>query len=127
MELLRVAIIGVIGVIMALQFKSVRGEFAIYIGIATGLILLCGSVDELQQIMSTLSNFNTSVLTGTLGKTLLKIVLLAYIAEFAANICKDAGFQSISGQIEVFGKLTILLLSLPALETLLTKLYAFLE
>ena len=127
MDILRVAAIGLIGVLIALQFKSQRNEYGIYIGIATGVILLFGSMDELQDIIRLLSEFETPILAGTLGKTLMKIVLLTYIAEFAASVCRDAGYQSISGQIEVFGKLSILILSLPALKTLLTSLYAFLE
>ncbi len=127
MELLRIAAIGFVGVLIALQFKSQKGEYGIYIGIATGIILLCGSMDELQEIILMLSRLDAPILAGQLGKTLVKIVLLTYIAEFAANICRDAGYQSVSGQIEVFGKLSILLLSLPALETLLTKLYVFLD
>lgn len=127
MELLRIAAIGFVGVLIALQFKSQKREYGIYIGIATGIILLCGSMDELQEIILMLSRLDAPILAGQLGKTLVKIVLLTYIAEFAANICRDAGYQSVSGQIEVFGKLSILLLSLPALETLLTKLYVFLD
>ncbi len=127
MELLRAAIIGLLGVIVAVQFKNGRSEYGLYIGIITGMILLFGSLDELQSVIELLSGFDTPVLAGTLGKTLIKIVLLTYVAEFASNICKDAGYLSISGQIEVFGKITVLLLSLPALRTLLTKLYAFME
>ncbi len=127
MEILRVAAIGLVGVLVALQFKSYKGEYGIYIGIATGILLLCGSMDELQDIIQLLADFETPILAGTLGKTLMKIVLLTYVAEFAAGVCRDAGYQSISGQIEVFGKLSILILSLPALKTLLTSLYAFLE
>lgn len=127
MELLRVAAVAIVGVLTALQFKSHRSEYGLYIGIATGIILLCGSMDELQSIIQLLSGFETPILAGTLGKTLMKIVLLTYIAEFAAGICRDAGYQSVSGQIEVFGKLSILILSLPALRTLLTSLYGFLE
>ncbi|MDO5573479.1 MAG: stage III sporulation AC/AD family protein [bacterium] len=126
MELLRVAAIGLTGVLIALQFKSQKSEYGLYIGIATGMILLCGSMDEMQSIISLLSGFDTPMIAGTLGRTLMKIVLLTYIAEFAAGICRDAGYQSISGQIEVFGKLSILILSLPALRTLLSSLYSFL-
>ena len=126
MELLRVAAIGLTGVLIALQFKSQKSEYGLYIGIATGMILLCGSMDEMKSIISLLSGFDTPMIAGTLGRTLMKIVLLTYIAEFAAGICRDAGYQSISGQIEVFGKLSILILSLPALRTLLSSLYSFL-
>ncbi len=126
MELLRVAAIGLTGVLIALQFKSQKSEYGLYIGIATGMILLCGSMDEMKSIISLLSDFDTPMIAGTLGRTLMKIVLLTYIAEFAAGICRDAGYQSISGQIEVFGKLSILILSLPALRTLLSSLYSFL-
>ena len=47
------------------------------------------------------------------------MVGITYIAEFASGICKDAGYQTIAGQIETFVKLTILALGMPVLTALL--------
>lgn len=41
-------------------------------------------------------------------KILLKIIGITYIAEFASDLCKDAGYTTIAGQIQMFGKLSVL-------------------
>ena len=51
--------------------------------------------------------------------TMFKMIGITYIAEFSSGICKDAGYQTLAGQIEIFGKLTILVLGLPVLLALL--------
>ena len=58
-------------------------------------------------------------------KTLWKILGITYAAEFSSAICKDAGYQTIALQIEVFAKITILVLSLPVLSALLQTIRGF--
>ena len=48
-------------------------------------------------------------------QTLMKIIGITYIAEFASDLCKDAGYQTIAGQIQIFGKLSVLAVSIPVL------------
>jgi stage III sporulation protein AD len=45
--------------------------------------------------------------------TVLKIIGIAYVAEFAAQIARDAGVVSIAGKIELLGKLSIIVLAVP--------------
>ena len=56
---------------------------------------------------------------------LLKMIGITYICEFSAGICKDAGFQTIAGQIEVFGKVCILLFGLPIVISLMQTIGSF--
>ena len=51
---------------------------------------------------------------------------ITYIAEFASGICKDAGYGALGGQIEIFGKLSILAVSMPIVLALLETLQGFL-
>ena len=59
--------------------------------------------------------------------TLLKMVGITYIAEFASGICRDAGFSALGTQVEMFGKLSILAVSAPVLQALLETLQVFLS
>jgi stage III sporulation protein AD len=63
---------------------------------------------------------------GVYLKILLKMIGITYMAEFGSNLCRDAGSSAVAGQIEFFGKLLLLALSLPVLSSLLEmmeKLY----
>ena len=59
-------------------------------------------------------------------QTLMKIIGITYIAEFASDLCKDAGYQTIAGQIQIFGKLSVLAVSIPVLTALLDTIQTFL-
>jgi stage III sporulation protein AD len=56
---------------------------------------------------------------------LFKMLGVAYLTEFCSGICKDAGYQAIGAQVEIFGKLTILLAGLPILMTLIETIQTF--
>ena len=59
-------------------------------------------------------------------RILLKIIGITYLADFASNICKDAGYSAIAGQIEIFGKISILAISSPIILALLEAVHSFL-
>lgn len=46
---------------------------------------------------------------------LLKMLGISYICEFATNICKDAGYGAIASHIELAGRVTMVVMSLPIL------------
>jgi len=52
---------------------------------------------------------------------------ITYVSELSSSICKDAGYQTIAGQIEIFGKLAVFMLSMPVLLTLLDTVRGFLS
>ena len=56
---------------------------------------------------------------------LFKMLGVAYVAEFASAICRDAGHQSIAGMIELFAKISIVTLSIPGLVFLVETLGLF--
>ena len=57
---------------------------------------------------------------------LLKMVGITYIGQFSAGLCKDAGYSSIANQIEVFGKLSVMAVSMPVVVALLETIHEFL-
>ena len=71
-------------------------------------------IRETLELVGSFVNIDAVYLTA-----MLKILGVTYLAEFAAAICKDAGYQTIAGQIEVFARLSILAIGLPILKALL--------
>ena len=59
-------------------------------------------------------------------KILMKMMGVTYLADFTASLCKDAGYSAIAAQVEFFGKVSLLTLSLPVLTALLETIDAFL-
>ena len=104
-----------------------KSEYGIYISIALGMLIfasLLGKISLLKDVLNEVSN--VVGLNSDYFKTLWKILGITYAAEFSSAICKDAGYQTIALQIEVFAKITILVLSLPVLSALLQTIRGFL-
>ncbi len=128
MSMVQVGIIGVAGVLLAVQFKSGKAEYGIYISIALSLLIFFGILGQLRAIIRMVQTIGAYISMDTVYiGTLLKMLGIAYIAEFSSSICKDAGYQTIAGQIEIFGKLAILVLSMPILMALLDAVKGFLS
>ncbi len=128
MDMVQIGLLGVAGVLLAVQFKNGREEYGIYISIVLSLFIFLSVLGQLGVIISTVKTIGgyIHIDTGYIG-TLIKMLGITYIAEFSAGICRDAGYQTIAVQIEIFGKLAVLVLSLPVLMTLLETIQAFLS
>ena len=128
MGIVKVAIIGIAAVILALQFKGIKAEYSSYISLAAGIIIFGFAVSKLEIIIegiSTLSKY-ISVNKDYIG-VLVKVIGISYICEFASALCKDAGYSAIASQIEMVGKLSILVMRMPILMSLLETVDNFLQ
>ena len=126
MEIIKVGILGVVGVLIAIQFKSQKPEYSIYIGIGVCILLFCYALQYLSNVAAQLQILQRYMETGQEYLTaLLKIVGITYICEFSAGICKDAGYQSVASQIEVLGKLTVMFAGLPILFAMIEQMEGF--
>lgn len=106
--------------------KKERSELSIMIGIVTGMVIFFYVLSQIAVIMRFLSDMIEMVaIEETYYVQLLKMLGIAYVAEFASSICKDAGHNSISGMIELFAKMSIVALSIPGLLFLVETLEQF--
>ncbi len=128
MSMIQAGLIGVIGAVLAIQLKAGRAEYGIYVCVAAGVILFSMIVDRLGIFIRTVEQITSYInLDAEYLATLFKMIGVTYIAEFSAGICRDAGYQTLAGQIEIFGKLTILVMGLPVLLALLQTIQEFLS
>ena len=126
--MLQVGVIGVLGVLFAVQFKSGKSEYAVYISVAVSLLLFGCMLERLRDAVDSLGRIGNYIkVDQRFFGTMMKMIGITYVGEFASGICKDAGYQTLAVQIELFGKLTILLLSLPVLSALLETVRKFLS
>ncbi len=123
MEIIKIGILGVAGVLLALQFKSQKQEYGFYIGFAVCLVIFGFAMNKLSDVLGNMSLFQNYIdLNNSYFKILLKVVGITYVCEFCAAICKDAGYGAIAGQIEVFGKLSVLIAGMPILLAIIENI-----
>lgn len=127
MSMVQVGIIGVVGAVLAVQLKGGKAEYGIYISVAVSIVLFSFIVDRLGIFISTVDQIASYIdMDAGYFSAMLKMIGITYIAEFSSGICRDAGYQTIAGQIEIFAKLTILALGMPVLLALLETIREFL-
>ena len=126
MTIVQAAVLGIAAVALAVQLKPLRQEYSIYLILTAGIVIAFLGMSRLELILETTRTIGSyiNVKSVYLG-TLLKMVGITYIAEFASGICKDAGFSALGTQVEMFGKLSILAVSAPVLLALLETLQVF--
>lgn len=127
MDVIQVAALAVAGVLLAVQFKSGKAEYGIYLGAALSILIffqILGKLNVILEVIKTIGEFLP--LNKIFAGTLLKMLGITYVAEFSASICQDAGYQTIARQIEILGKLTILVMSMQILLALLQTIREFL-
>lgn len=128
MTVIQAGIIGVIGAILAVQLKSGKAEYGIFVSIGVSIVLFGLIVDRLGIFISTVEQISAYIdLDAGYLATMLKMIGITYIAQFSSDICRDAGYQTVAGQIEIFAKLTILALGMPVLLALLETIREFLS
>ncbi len=125
MEIVKIGILGVAGVMLALQFKSNRPEYGLYLGVVICLVVFTFSLNGLKALLTGVKELEKYLnSSGEYLGFLLKAVGITYVCEFCASICKDAGYGAVAGQIEIFGKLSVLLMGIPVLTAVIGNINA---
>lgn len=128
MNILQIGLTGIVGALLAVQLKAQKPEYSIYIGVATSVILFFYITGKLDAVVETIYTIQGYIhLESSYIQVLIKIIGITYIAELSSNICKDAGHQAIGTQIESFGKIAILAVSMPILVALLDTINNLLQ
>jgi stage III sporulation protein AD len=119
-EILQIVGLGLVATVIILIVKANRPEIAIQLSILTGITIFMLVAGRLAAVIELLNTYTKKVnIDSVYITTLLKIIGIAYIAQFGAEICKDAGEGSIAAKIELAGKVIIVVLAVPIITSLL--------
>ncbi len=115
-----VGVLGIIIVILALQLKNIKSEYSVVIMIVGCVIIFFYSISGIIKVVEILKKIiNDTGINDEQIIILLKIMGISYIAEFVSDIAKDSGYSALPNQIQIYGKITILVVSVPILESLI--------
>ena len=99
--------------------KEQKPLFAFLLAVATSLLIFLFLIGKIGNVISMLEDLaENSGFQIIYLKTVLKIIGIAYIAEFGAQIVRDAGLESIATKIEFAGKMLILVMAVPILSVI---------
>ena len=120
MEIIKIIGIALIALIIIIMLKQYRPEYAIFISILTGVLILFLVMDRLTGIINLVESIQDKFSINTQFIALLiKITGIAFLSEFAVSICKDSGEAAIASKIELGSKIIIISMSIPIISSLL--------
>lgn len=124
MEVVKIVMIGITGVLLALFLKESKPEYSVYLSFAVGICILGYAVEKLSYLFESIKKIQEFLpVDEKYVLVLLKMTGATYIGQFSSSICKDAGYAAIAGQIELFVKLYLMVLSLPVLLALVETIH----
>ena len=126
--MIKACVFGIVTVILAIFVKGIKNEYGIYVGICGGVILIYMAIQRFSGIIDIIKGFENyiSVSSEYIG-ILIRMLGIAFVAEFSSNMCRENGYTTISSQIELMGKLSILLISAPIIKALCDTIFAFMK
>mgnify|MGYP004527230405 FL=1 len=120
MEIIKIIGIALIALIIIIMLKQYRPEYAIFISILTGILILFLVMDRLTGIINLIETIQDKFFINTQFIALLiKITGIAFLSEFAVSVCKDSGETAIASKIEIGSKIIIISMSIPIISSLL--------
>jgi stage III sporulation protein AD len=120
MEIIQIVGLGLIVTILSLIIKEQKPEIAVHLATFTGIVIFLFLIGKISSVIRVLEDLATKTgINMVFLKTILKIIGVAYIAEFGAQIVRDAGQESVASKIELTGKILIMVMAIPIISVII--------
>lgn len=120
MEIFQIVGVGLVTTILVMVIRQQKPEMAVQLTILFGVLIMIFMMDKIAGVVTVLRSLATKVnISSTYITIIFKIIGIAYLAEFGAQICKDAGEGVIAQKIELAAKILIMLIALPIMIALM--------
>ncbi|NLB81715.1 MAG: stage III sporulation protein AD [Clostridiaceae bacterium] len=118
--IVKIAAIAIVGAITSVILRSIKPEFCIGIAIACSVLIILTIKDDIAAVIDVMMQYaNDTGIQTTYIIMLIKIIGIAYLTQFAASICEDAGEKTIAMKVEFAGKVAIMIMSAPLMFTII--------
>ena len=118
--MLQVCVMAAAGMFAAIVIRKDKPEYATLIILLVGFLIALKVVGALDGMLEEIESWSRLLQENVIYvNLLLKLIGITYICEFAANLCKDAGYATLSSHVELFGKVVIMAAGLPVMKTMI--------
>jgi stage III sporulation protein AD len=120
LEIIQIVGLGLLVTVLVLVIKEQKPMFAFLLAAFTGILIFTFLIGKISAVIGVLESLAVKSGVNTVFlKTILKIIGIAYIAEFGAQIVRDAGQESIASKIELSGKVLIMVMAIPIITVII--------
>lgn len=118
MEIVKIVGLGLVASVLLAIIKQQRPEMAIQVSIVVAAVIFTMMLGKINSVITLMQEIGqrANVSSFYMG-TILKIVGVAYVAEFGAQICRDSGENAIATKIEFAAKVIVIVLAIPIIAS----------
>lgn len=125
-NIVNICLIGIVGVITGVVIKGYKPEISMLVVLALSLVFLGWMLETFKEMQDQFNKITAELEQNkSFYKILFKIMGITYICEFSSGICKDAGYSSVAVQIEIIGKMLVLLSGIPILISVIETIKSY--
>lgn len=118
--MIQVCVIAAAGMFAAIIVKKDKPEYATLIILLVSFLIALKVIGVFGEVLEEIQAWRKLLQENVVYvNLLLKLVGITYLCEFAANICRDAGYSTLSSHVELFGKVMIMMAGLPIVKTMI--------
>lgn len=123
MEIWQIVGLALIVTVFGAVLKQIRPEIALQLSILAGATIFILILSKVRVIVDLLQNLaDQANISSYYLLIILKIVGVAYLAEFGAQICRDAGESALATKIELAAKVGVIILAIPIIVAITESL-----
>jgi len=120
MEIIQIVGLGFIVTLLILIIRGQRPEIAVQISITLATVIFLLVLAKIEVVLNLFRDLaDKANISQTYLNTILKIIGIAYITEFGAQVCRDAGEGAVAGKIEFAGKVLVMVMAIPIIALVL--------
>ena len=121
MEFLKIAGLALCSVILIVVVKNSKPELGMLTALSCSILMICFLVDSLKAAFAYVADQYSGMGTGKeYFPIIIKVLAIAYITEFTAQLCKDSGESAIAAKVELGGKIIIFCVAIPVFSSILS-------
>lgn len=121
MEVFKIVILALAAVMLIMVVKDTKsGVQAVFISLFVGALVFLMVLPKISAILQVFSEMaHKAQVNEFYLSTVLKIIGISYIAEFGAQVCRDAGEGAIANKVQFGAKIIIMVLAVPIIIAIL--------
>lgn len=128
MDIFRIIGIGITAAVLSLLLKERRAELALQISLLAATVIFLMCVPYIRAVIAMFEEISSEIGIDIKYLSLvMKVIGTAYVAQFGAELCRDAGEGTIASGIELAGKVLIMTMSMPVVYSLLETVEAIIK
>jgi stage III sporulation protein AD len=120
MDIIQVVGLGFVVTLLSLIIRSQKPELAVQLSLTLAVVIFLFVLTKISVVLTLFQDLADKANVSPLYfNTILKVIGIAYVTEFGAQICRDAGEGAVAGKIEFAGKVLIVVMAVPVLALVL--------